>query len=83
MSAHVEVIVDLYHGGIGTCAQALNFEERELFIGRSLAVANVEVRLNGLEDGGRVAQHAGCCCANLDEMLSYRFSVDFHKAVRR
>lgn len=71
---HIEVVVDLDHRCVRAGTEALHLEQGELLVGRCFAVADLEVALDGVEDGGGVAEHAGGGGADLDKVFSHGFS---------
>ena len=61
----VVVVVDLDHGRVDACAQALHLGEGEELVLGHLADADLEVLLDGGQDFVRAAQPAGRRCTNL------------------
>ena len=61
----VVVIIDLDHGCIDACSEALHLADGEELVVGHLARSDAEVLLARSHDLVTATQPAGCCCANL------------------
>ena len=77
-NTHVELVVDLDHGGVRARAEALDLEEGELLVGRRLAESDAEVRRDRVDDrvGTAPAEHARGRRADLDKVVADGFAVE-------